>query len=116
MTIEEKKKAEQARIRALTPRTKDGLLAGVIFEGQQEELLYPYHELDENGLVSPMDFLEDYADGKVPDSLKYAPGYQRKFVPVDDPNYMRSICYDKPELNLSPAERHAIWEWRDYWQ
>ena len=113
MTIEEKKKAEQARIRALTPRTKDGLLAGVIFEGQQEELLYPYHELDENGLVSPMDFLEDYADGKVPDSLKYAPGYQRKFVPVDDPNYMRSICYDKPELNLSPAERHAIWEWRE---
>lgn len=113
MTIEEKRKAEQARIRALTPRTKDGLLAGMIFEDQQEELLYPYYELDENGLISPMDFLEDYTDGKVPYNLKYAPGYQRKLVSVDDPNYMSSICYKNPELNLGPAERHALWEWRE---
>lgn len=112
LTNEEKKKANWARIQALTPRTKEGLLLGVTFEDQKEELLYPYRDLDKNGLIAPMDFSEDYLDGKVPDNLKYAPGYQTEFFPVDDPRYLDSIRYNDPALNLPLAERRVILEYR----
>lgn len=113
MTAEEKKKADWTRIQALTPRTKEGHLVGMVFEDQPEELYFPYYELDENGRASALDSLEDYADGNTPERLKYALGYQREFVPVDAPNYLRSICYENPELNLGLAERHVLWEWRE---
>lgn len=109
-----KEELTKAMERALTPRTKDGLIVPMVSSsGPPEELYYPCMEMDAKGHVDPMMDLSAFANGKVPMNIRYVPGYQLEPVPVNDPRYMDSIRYNDPELNLPLPERRVIWEWRN---
>jgi len=105
MTKEEQQQCISNMNRALTPRTQDGLICPVTFtDGSNPDLVYPAWKPRSDGLIRGTVFPEEFADGKVPEDLIYARGFQRESIPSNDPLYMGSIVYNNPVLNLHPAE------------
>lgn len=89
MTDDEKKKAIRNIEKMLAPRDKNmNIVPTVSINGPPEVLYYPYFAPDENGLINPVFFFEDFVDGKTPKNVTYEPGYQREHHMVDDMNYM----------------------------
>ncbi len=88
--------------RALTPRTEEGLVEPIEFpDAAPPKMLYPCFKRDSNGLTSPIIFAEEFADGKIPDGLEYAPGW--RLATLEDTQYfpMQNVIYEDPKLNLS---------------
>lgn len=109
MTDDEKKKAIRNIEKMLAPRDKNmNIVPTVSINGPPEVLYYPYFAPDENGLINPVFFFEDFVDGKTPKNVTYEPGYQREHHMVDDMNYMGSITYTDPRKNLSIHDQHLI--------
>lgn len=105
LTEEEKEKALEAYFNAMTPRDPYGNKEPLATrDGVGREILYPYWKLDEHGRVRAMVFFDEFSNGKIPDDLAYAPGYQKEPVPVYDPRYADSIVYSDPVLNLPHIE------------
>lgn len=114
MTEKEKEKALEAYFSAMTPRDQYGNREPLATkDGLNREILYPYWKLDEYGRIRPMVFFDEFSDGKIPDDLAYAPGYQKEPIPVFDPHYADSIVYNDPVLNLPHTERYLIHVYRE---
>lgn len=112
----EKKKRENwmHMMRAYTPRTHDGHLVPVtFFDGQPQIYLYPVQKLDKNGKFHPMDFAEDFADGKIPDYIGYEPGYELNPASLGKPPYADTVQFLNPEYNLSVYDRSLLWQVRN---
>ena len=72
-----REEARRAMERALMPRTPEGLIDPFIRSEAAPEVLYcPKVRPDENGCSPGMIFAADFADGKIPDYLDYAPGIE----------------------------------------
>lgn len=100
-------------MRAYTPRTYDGrLVPATFFDGQPQIYLYPVQKLDKNGKFHPMDFAEDFADGKVPDYISYEPGYELNPALLGKPPDADTVQFLNPEYNLSAYDRSLLWQVR----
>ena len=114
LTEEEKKKALEGYYDAMTPRDEYGNKECLATrDGVCREILYPHFKLDEHGRGRAVVGLEGFFEGKVPDDLAYAPGYQKDPVPVEDPRYGDSIVFHDPVLNLPYREQYLIHVWRE---
>lgn len=91
--------------RALTPRTRDSLLVGISPTGSGEladstgQIFYPASRLPDRVIW----FVEEFAYGKVPPDLYYAPGHET-WVATPSGGYCQMI-FDDPHLNLPPREQ-----------
>ena len=111
---EEKERNEKAYFDAMTPRDRYGNKEPLATrDGLDQEILYPYWKLDQHGCVRGMVFFDEFSNGKSPDDLAYAPGYQKTPIPVDDPRYAESIVFNDPTLNLPHTEQHLIHVYRE---
>lgn len=114
LTEEEKEKNEKAYLDAMIPRDRYGNKEPLATrDGLDREILYPYWKLDQHGCTRGMVFFDEFSNGKIPDDLAYAPGYQKEPVPVCDPRYAESIVYNDPVLNLPHTERYLIHVYRE---
>lgn len=112
--LTKKEKNIEAYFDAMIPRDQYGNKEPMATrDGLDREILYPYWKLDEHGRIRPMVFFDEFANGKIPDDLAYAPGYQKSPVPVYDPNYADSIVYHDPVLNLPYTEQRLIHIYRE---
>lgn len=114
LTEKEKEENEKAYFDAMTPRDQYGNKEPVATcDGVDREILYPYWKLDEHGRTRGMVFFDEFTNGKIPDDLAYAPGYQKSPVPVYEATYADSIVYHDPVLNLPHTEQHLIHIYRE---
>ena len=100
LTDDEKEQALQNYESALVPRTEDGLIVPMVFQGDRtRELFYPHFRTD-GETIDPMVFLEEWVNGIPPGKLEYLPGIQPAGFTPDDPEYLDRIIYKDPVFNL----------------
>lgn len=97
--------AKQAMDRALTPRSANGLLWGLIVSGSDappEQVFYPASK----DPARTMWFAEEFAYGRIPSDLYYAPG-REIWINTLTGGYWK-VVYDDPILNLPPKEQQLL--------
>lgn len=100
LTDEEKVQALRNYESALSPRTQEGLIVPMVFQGDRtRELFYPHFRTD-GETIDPMVFLEEWVNGIPPGKLEYLPGIQPAGLTPDDPEYLDRIFYKDPVFNL----------------
>ena len=98
-------KAKQDMDRALTPRTANGLLLGLTISGPSappEQVFYPVSK----NPGRTMWFVEEFAYGKIPSDLYYAPG-REVWIATPSGGYWKTV-YNEAALNLPPRERQLL--------
>lgn len=93
--------ATAAMDRALLPRTEDGLIEPIEFpDAAPQKMLYPYFKRNADGMISPIIFAEEFANGNMPDYLEYKPGWQLPAPEVAGLFPLQNVLYEDPRLNL----------------
>lgn len=98
-------KAKQDMDRALMPRTANGLLLGITISGPGallEQVLYPVSRDPGRTLW----FVEEFAYGRVPPDLYYAPG-REVWINTPSGGYWKRV-FDDSTLNLPSRERQLL--------
>lgn len=107
LTSEELKAAKENMEASLALRSKDGLIHPILPVGDGEVLrlmgpvLAPVWEPNSDGLVEPIIFCKDFADGRIPPNLSYQPGH----LATDSRTGDAKVFFDDPTYNLSLQER-----------
>ncbi len=95
------KEAMAAMDRALVPRTEEGLIEPIEFpNAAPQKMLYPYFKRDADGMISPIIFAEEFANGNIPDYLEYKPGWQLITPEAAGFFPLQNVIYEDARLNL----------------
>jgi len=95
------KEAMATMDRVLMPQTEEGLIEPIEFpDAAPQKMLYPYFKRNADGMISPIIFAEEFANGNMPDYLEYKPGWQLPAPEVAGLFPLQNIVYEDPRLNL----------------
>lgn len=108
MNEEKMREAAERMNLALLPRDESGLIIPMDFWGPNAQVaMYPVIKPDKDGLLPGMLFAEDFADGKKPEYLDYALGWEKPGMSFERDGF-GAIVYENPVLNLTPVDQMKL--------